>query len=229
MGFADLLLMLGIRYDSNEARDWGERLMSTLDREAKLASCKLAQERGAFPNWKGSLWERLGYAPMRNATVSTVAPTGTISIIAGCSSGIEPIFAGVFFRNVLNGERLRDFHPAVERALRERGQDPSAMGEADFTRLLGPGWNPAPEVSLAGHVGMQARFQRFSDSSVSKTINLPASATRQDVAHAYETAYAQGCKGITVYRDRSRPTQVLDRPDAEAQTSPGDAPACPSC
>jgi ribonucleoside-diphosphate reductase alpha chain len=229
MGFADLLLMLGLPYDSDGAREWGEKLMSVLDREAKSASRELARQRGAFPNWKGSLWERLGYEPLRNATVSTVAPTGTISIIAGCSSGIEPIFAGVFYRNVLSGKRLREVHPAVERVLREKGEDLSLVSEERLAALLGRAWSPAQSVPVEAHVRMQAVFQRHSDSSVSKTINLPNSATPQDVAAAYLAAYRQGCKGITIYRDGSRPAQVLERANPAETSSVAEAPTCPSC
>ncbi len=229
MGFADLLLLLGLPYDSDEARDWGERLMSFLDREAKQASRELARRRGPFPNWKGALWERLGYKPLRNATVSTVAPTGTISIIAGCSSGIEPIFSGVFYRNVLSGERLREVHPAVARVLKEQGKDPAGVTDEQLGALLGPAWSPAQAVAIEAHVRMQAVFQRHSDSSVSKTINLPERATPDDVARAYRLAYELGCKGITVYRDRSRPEQVLERASPGESASSGEAPSCPSC
>ncbi len=225
MGFADLLLMMNIPYDSEEARYWGEKLMSFLDREAKTASAELAKKRGAFPNWKGSLWQRLGYPKLRNATVSTVAPTGTISIIAGASSGIEPIFSGAFYRNVLSGERLLEVHPAVGRALERQGFLDSdlknELTDERLTSLLGRSWTPASKVSVDAHVKMQAVFQRHSDSSVSKTVNLPTTATPNDVFLAYMLAYREGCKGITVYRDRSRPTQVLE--------SAVSGPVCPSC
>lgn len=223
MGFADALLMLGLPYDSDEARDFGERVMATLDREAKLASQKLAKERGAFANWKGSLWQKLGYAPMRNATVTTVAPTGTISMIAGCSSGIEPIFSGFFFRNVLGGRRLVEVHPAVQAVLEKKGMKVDDLNEEKLAEWIGPAWRPAAKVSVADHVKMQAVFQRFSDSAVSKTINLPNSATVRDVENAYLLAYESGCKGITVYRDGSRETQVLESPKGT------DGSACPSC
>lgn len=229
MGFADLLLMRGLAYDSPEARQWGEKLMAFLDREAKAASRELAAKRGAFPNWKGSLWQRLGYKPLRNATVSTVAPTGTISIIAGCSSGIEPIFSGIFYRNVLSGERLREVHPAVERVLRARGADAGALTEERIAEALGNAWSPAQSVAVEAHVRMQAVFQRHSDSSVSKTINLPKNATIKNVAEAYLLAYRLGCKGITIYRDGSRPEQVLERADSAETSSVGEAPSCPSC
>lgn len=210
MGFADALLALDLPYDSPGGVAFGERIMSFLDRVAKQVSAELAAQRGAFPNWKGSLWRRLGYPPLRNSTVSTVAPTGTISMIAGASSGIEPIFAGIFSRNVLSGQRLREVHPAVERLIRAKKLDPSLLTEGDLEAALGPGWSPAYRVSVEGHVRMQAAFQRHSDSAVSKTINLPESATVADVQRAYELAYRMGCKGITVYRDQSRGQQVLE-------------------
>jgi ribonucleoside-diphosphate reductase alpha chain len=229
MGFADLLLMLGLPYDSDGAREWGEKLMSVLDREAKRASRELARERGAFPNWKESLWDRLGYKPMRNATVSTVAPTGTISIIAGCSSGIEPIFSGVFYRNVLSGKRLRDVHPAVEKLLHEKGEDVASVTDERLGELLGNAWSPAQSVPVTAHIAMQAAFQRHSDSSVSKTINLPNAATARDIAESYRLAYLRGCKGITVYRDGSRPAQVLERANPAETSSVAEGPTCPSC
>lgn len=194
MGLADLFLMLGIPYDTQEALDLGEKIMSVLDREAKAASRQLAKERGAFPNWKGSMWEKLGYPKMRNATVSTVAPTGTISVIAGVSSGIEPIFAPVFVRNVLDGKKLHEVHPLKDKV------DPKV-------------WRTTLEVPVGMHIEMQARFQRHSDSAVSKTINLSEFATPEDIERAYLLAYHHGCKGITIFRDRSKPTQVLERPE----------------
>ena len=217
MGFADLLLLMGFAYDSDEGRTWGERLMSFVDREAKRASAELAREQGAFPNFKDSLWADLGYPPLRNATVTTVAPTGTISIIAGASSGIEPIFSAMFTRNVLSGDRLVEVHPSVERALRDKGVAGARLEPEELSRVLGSAWSPAHLVSVEGHVRMQAAFQRFSDSGVSKTVNLPESATVADIGRAYQLAYDVGCKGITVYRDRSRPEQVLE------------AAYCPSC
>ena len=208
MGFADLLLGLGVPYDSPEARDIGERLMSFVDRRAKSASMRLAKERGAFPRFRQSLWAQLGYPEMRNATVSTIAPTGTISILAGCSSGIEPIFSAQFERHVLDGKVLSEVHPAVALAFQDRGGK-GAITEESLRAKLGASWSPARDLSVEAHLLMQAVFQRHSDSAVSKTINMPAGATREDVRRAYVRAYELGCKGITVYRDQSRPTQVL--------------------
>ncbi len=228
MGFADLLLLLGVPYASDEGRSWGERIMSVLDREAKRASMNLAKERGAFRGYSRSLWKRLGYPELRNATVSTVAPTGTISMIAGVSSGIEPIFSASFVRNVLSGARLQEVHPVVKRLFEsEGGKIPQDMDQALRDRL-GAVWSPAQDLSVRDHIRMQAVFQRHSDSAVSKTINLSESATIQDVRTAYELAYQTGCKGITVYRDRSRSSQVLDRFPPPIAPLDGES-YCPSC
>jgi ribonucleoside-diphosphate reductase alpha chain len=210
MGLADLLLYEGLPYGSEAALKRGEQVMSFLDREAKRASAKLAEERGVFPNWKGSLWQKLKFPKLRNATVSTVAPTGTISMIAGASSGIEPIFSGVFARNVLSGERLVSVHPAVSKLLQSRKLNSFEASDAALSQLLGDVWSPAQKVPVESHVRMQAAFQRHSDSAVSKTINLPEHASLNDIDHAYRLAFELGCKGITVYRDRSKPTQVLE-------------------
>ena len=231
MGYADLLLLVGIPYGSAKAIALGEQLMSFVDREAKSASRALAQERGPFANFRGSLWDRLGYPPLRNATVSTVAPTGTISILAGASSGIEPIFSAVYVRNVLSGSRLRDVHPSVARAFRLRDLNPEQVTEEEAAKVLGAAWTPAWKVPVEAHVRTQAAFQRHSDSAVSKTINLPEAATLADVRKAYLHAYDWGCKGITVYRDRSRSAQVLE-PAGPKEDLPGtaaDGIFCPSC
>lgn len=227
MGFADALLLLGIRYDSRDAVLFGERVMSVLDRAAKAASSTLAKEKGAFPAARGAIWKRLGYPALRNATVSTVAPTGTISMIAGVSSGIEPIFAGVFQRNVLGGAKLQEVHPAVRKLLSKRESE-GALSEADLSRLLGPAWQPAYQVSVEGHLQIQAAFQRHSDSAVSKTINLHQSASVDQVEQAYRRAYLLGCKGITVYRDQSRPSQVLEVKDS-GSVATANGQACENC
>jgi ribonucleoside-diphosphate reductase alpha chain len=228
MGFADLLMMEEVRYGSHQAVLRGEQIMSVLDREAKLASRALAVERGAFPNWKGSMWQKLGYSPLRNATVSTVAPTGTISLIAGASSGIEPLFSGVYTRNVLDGEQLVEIHPTVQKLLTSRGVPVDSIREEDIAGFLGPAWCPSQSVSVEFHVRMQAAFQRHSDSAVSKTINLPHSASREDISQAYLLADELSCKGITVYRDQSRPAQVLEH-GVKTVVSEGEGEWCPSC
>jgi ribonucleoside-diphosphate reductase alpha chain len=146
--------------------------------------------------------------------VSTVAPTGTISIIAGASSGIEPVYSAVFFRNVLSGARLVEIHPAVGRVLRKHGLRPDEVSDSSLAPLLekafGKAWAPARSLSVDAHVLMQAAFQRHCDSAVSKTVNLPHGAAPSEVARAYWLAYRTGCKGITIYRDRSRGAQVLE-------------------
>lgn len=228
MGFADFLLLKGISYASPEALQWGEKLMSFLDREAKRVSMMLASEKGPFPNWKGSLWHRLGYPALRNSTVSTVAPTGTISLLAGASSGIEPLFSGVFYRNVLNGQRLMEVHPAVEKLLKGKGISLESLNDDLIGRELGKAWSPSRNVPVETHVRMQSVFQRHSDSAVSKTINLPEQATVQDIQQAYEWAYDFGCKGITVYRDKSRSAQVLESAVPTVAENPK-AAFCPEC
>lgn len=227
MGLADLLLEMRIPFDSGEARKVGEQVMAFLEREARRYSAELAATKGAFPNWKGSLWSQLGFPKLRNATVTTVAPTGTISLIAGASGGIEPIFAGVFQRNVLDGAQLLDVHPTVEKVISKRGVSVSELTEEALNEALGGAWSPAQKVSVEGHVRMQAAFQRHSDSAVSKTINLPESARPEDVDRAYRLAYALGCKGITIYRDKSRTSQVLEKIPPGRMEGRGEV--CPQC
>lgn len=218
MGFAEVLIALGIPYDSPKALQFGDKLMSFFQKEAHLASAALAQTRGTFPAYAGSRWEERG-KPMRNATVTTIAPTGTISILAGCSSGIEPLFAVSFVRNVMEGTRLLEVNPLFEQAVRARGLHTSALLfqtaeqgtvtktklPADIKRLF----RTALEIKPEWHIRMQAAFQKHVDNAVSKTINLPQSATVTDIKKAYVLAWKLKCKGITVYRYGSRPGQVL--------------------
>lgn len=215
MGFADLLLRGNISYDSPLAREWGERIMSFLTREARRASIQVAKKRGAFSGFHRSMWKRLGYPPLRNATVSTVAPTGTISMLAGVSSGIEPIFSATYSRNVLSGRTLQEVHPVLKEVLAEKGLELNAVQDWDrfLTEQLGEVWSPSYQVSVEGHIEMQAAFQRHSDSAVSKTINLSSKATREEVKQAYLLAYRRGAKGVTVYRDQSKSQQVLVKED----------------
>jgi ribonucleoside-diphosphate reductase alpha chain len=218
MGWADALAALHVAYDSAEALALADKMAGFLEDESLAASRALADRRGPFPAWKGSRWQDTG--ELRNATTTTVAPTGTISIIAGCASGIEPIYALAYRRNVLDGAELTEVNPAFQRLAAERGiASPELFAEiaerggvrgndkvpADLQR-----WFPtAHEVDVGTHVRMQAAFQRHVHAAVSKTINLPRSASAVDVKAAYELAYELGCKGITVYRDGSREGQVL--------------------
>jgi len=219
MGFADMLIRLGIPYDSKEAVAFAGRLMRFVHRESLAASSQLAEQRGAFPNFDQSLHARTG-RKLRNATVNTIAPTGTISIIGGCSSGIEPLFAVSFVRNVLSGTRLFESHPLFERVARERGfhsrellaevaRSPSLAEvkgvPADVKKLF----VTAFDVPGRQHLEIQAAFQRSTDNAVSKTINLPVDATVEDVREIYLLAHRLRCKGITIYRYGSKAGQVL--------------------
>ncbi|RKX24157.1 MAG: ribonucleotide-diphosphate reductase subunit alpha [Candidatus Zixiibacteriota bacterium] len=219
MGWADMLIKLRLPYDSPDALTLADRVMEFVDSEAKSHSSELAKSRGRFPNWENSVYAREGVA-MRNAAVTTIAPTGTISIIAGCSSGIEPYYSLVYERNVLDGTRLREVNPLFEKAVRESGCYSDELVQRIASRCSIAQVQEIPEsiralfvtaedVSAEDHVKAQAAFQKHCDASVSKTINLPQSATREDVKAAYSLAYELGCKGVTVYRDNSRPNQVL--------------------
>ncbi|NIQ93466.1 MAG: ribonucleotide-diphosphate reductase subunit alpha, partial [Desulfuromonadales bacterium] len=181
-----------------------EELMSFIQQESIAASEELAHQRGAYPNFAGSLRQREGGAPMRNATVNTIAPTGTLSLIAGVSSGIEPVFAFEYERHVL-GTRLKEEHPLY---LRQKKSGKPLDAEVFITaRQISPEW----------HVRMQAAFQKYVDNAVSKTINFPAGATVEDVKKAFLLADELGCKGITVYRDKSRRSQVLNVCDSKCE------------
>ncbi|MBI1846424.1 MAG: ribonucleoside reductase class II [Candidatus Rokubacteria bacterium] len=222
MGWADLLFLLGIPYDSQEAIALGDRLMAFVKEKSHDQSSKLAEERGPFPNWSRSIYTTV--RPMRNSTVTTIAPTGTISMIAGCSSGVEPIFALAFEHRVKqsDGERVLTFvNETFEAIAREQGWFSDALMAEIAKRgtLHGiPGVPPeaervfrtAHEIVFEWHVRHQAAFQRYTDNGVSKTINLPNEATEGDVARAYRLAWELGCLGITVFRDGCKGEQVLN-------------------
>lgn len=219
MGFADMLIKLGIPYDSEQALQTGEKIMKFIEEEGHKRSVELGEERGSFANFKGSIWESK-YPAMRNATVTTIAPTGTISIIAGCSSGIEPIFAISFIRNVLSGTRLFETNPLFEMIAKERGfysaqllEEIARTGSVqkiagvpdDVKRLF----VTALDINSEWHVRMQAAYQKYTDNAVSKTVNLPTDATVEDVRKIYDMAWKLKCKGVTVFRYGSKPEQVL--------------------
>src|SRR5438445_569716 len=222
MGWADLLYLLGIPYDSDEAVELGGRLMAFVNEKAHDQSTKLAEERGPFPNWSHSNYKH--GRPMRNSTVTTIAPTGTISMIAGCSSGIEPIFALAFEHRVKqsDGERVLTFvNETFERLARDGGFFSDAlMAEIARRGTLHdiPGvpaaaervFRTSHEIGYEWHVRHQAAFQRYTDNGVSKTINLPHGASEEDVARAYLLAWELGCLGITVFRDGCKGEQVLN-------------------
>ncbi|HLM66544.1 MAG TPA: hypothetical protein VK358_03410, partial [Longimicrobium sp.] len=231
MGFADLLVRLGIPYNSPEGVEVGRRVMEFLDEESKKASETLAEKRGAFPEWEKSIWgpdESAARAPngerirpvrkLRNCNVTTVAPTGTISIFAGCSSGIEPLFAVAFMRNQA-GSLMPDVNDDFVRAARDGGWYSAELMEriareghihfAEVPQAVQRAFSTAHDITPEWHVRMQAAFQEHCDSAISKTTNFPNEATVQDVRKIYELAFDLGAKGVTVYRDGSRDGQVL--------------------
>ncbi len=219
MGFADMLIMLGIPYDSEDALKQGERVMQFVEKEAHKKSIEIAEKRGNFPNFEGSIWKEK-YSTFRNATLTTVAPTGTISIIAGCSSGIEPLFAVSFMRNVLSGARLFETNYLFEEMAKERGFYSAKLFEEiahtgsvqkidgvpdDVKRLF----VTALDIEPVWHIRMQAIFQKSTDNAVSKTVNLPNDAKPEDVREIYDLSWKLKCKGVTVFRYGSKPEQVL--------------------
>jgi ribonucleoside-diphosphate reductase alpha chain len=219
MGWADMLVELGIGYDSDDAIRLAHNVMGFIHEEAIKASEELAAERGAFPNWEESTWAAKGKR-VRNATLTTIAPTGTISIIAGVSSGIEPIFALAFVRNVMDNTELPEAHAALEDVLKQRGlyspdlmKSIAAVGglhDMDLPADLKKTFVTAHDVTPEWHIRMQAAFQDHIDNAVSKTVNFPNAARPEDVERVYLLAYELGVKGVTIYRDGSRQEQVLN-------------------
>jgi len=219
MGFADMLLMLGIPYNSEEAIAMADKVMGFIQKTGHEASRELASSRGLFPNYTGSIYDDKN-EPIRNATVTTIAPTGTISIISSCSSGIEPLFALAFTRTVMDGTALLEVNPLFKEIARERGFDSEEImrevaekgslhdieGIPDDIKRL---FVTAHDITPEWHIKMQSAFQSHTDNAVSKTVNFPNNATIEDVAEVYTLAYKLGCKGVTVYRDGSRDIQVL--------------------
>jgi len=230
MGFADMLIQLCIPYNSAEALQTGTDIMRFVNEEATKASVVLGKERGVFPAFEGSIYDVPDGPRVRNASRTTIAPTGTLSLIAGCSSGIEPLFALSYTKNILDGARLVEVNPHFEEAARDGGfyseelmqklADGAHLGEIDGVpdgaRRL---FVTAHEITPEGHVKMQAAFQQSTDNAVSKTVNFPQEATREDVTRVYRLAYEENLKGITIYRDRSRDAQVLTTGKKEKQVT----------
>ncbi|MHB0884280.1 MAG: vitamin B12-dependent ribonucleotide reductase [Bacillota bacterium] len=234
MGFADMLVRLGVAYDSKEAISLGRKLMAFIREKAREASRELAKKRGPFPNFSRSVY-RDG-EPVRNATTTTIAPTGTISMIAGCSSGIEPLFALSYVRTVLDQTKLIEVNPLFEQVAKERG----FYSEALMRKIAEVGsvheleevpadvravFKTAHDVSPEAHIAIQAAFQENTDNAVSKTVNFAHSATKEEVARVFELAYEMGCKGVTIYRDGSRDEQVLSTGSTSKTTADAEAAA----
>ncbi|MDO9565182.1 MAG: vitamin B12-dependent ribonucleotide reductase [Candidatus Desulfaltia sp.] len=220
MGFADMLIKMGISYDSEKAVAQAEKVMSLISEESKKASAALAEKRGNFPYYKGSVFDNPSTPYMRNATTTTIAPTGTISIIADTSSGIEPIFAVAYARHVLDGKFLPEIHPLFIKIARKEGfYNKELFGELSKTgSIQSLDFVPdnikklfitSHDISTKWHVKIQAAFQKYSDNAVSKTVNFPPDATKEDIKKVYLSAYKSGCKGVTIYRYGSRDHQVL--------------------
>ena len=235
MGWSDLLIQMGIRYDSEAALQMAEEVMQFIQQQTYRASAELASRRGVFPEWSRSAYNRgPNPQPMRNSAPVTIAPTGTISIIAGASSGIEPLFALSYVRNVMDNTRLVEGNAYFEAVARHEGFYSSELMEelansGSLDDLDVPGWvkdvfRVSHDINPQWHVQMQGAFQTYTDNAVSKTINFPRDATVADVAAAYQGAYDLGCKGITVYRDGSKADQVLSTGSANKATTPESNP-----
>lgn len=219
MGWADSLLMMGIPYNTEEAVQLGQDIMAFISEKGREASQELAKQRGAFPLFHESIL--LQGRPQRNATITTIAPTGTLSIIGGCSSGIEPVFAYVFIRNIMDGTELLEVNPVLKRQLEQRGlyseelmrriaDAGTVSGITELPEDLRRVFVSTHDISPEYHVRMQAAFQKSTDNAVSKTVNFTNKAAREDVAEVYSLAFSLGCKGVTIYRDGSRNGQVLN-------------------
>lgn len=225
MGFADMLIKLGIPYNSEEALNTAERLMKFITEEGRKVSIELAEEKGSFPEFENSIWKKRGYKTMRNSTITTIAPTSNLSIIAGCSHSIEPLFSITYIRNVQSslGTNLIETNLLFEKIARERGFYSKELMEKvlkegsiqhikeipeDVKRIFVVSHDISPEW----HVKIQAAFQKYTDNAVSKTVNFPHNATIEDIKKVYMLAYKLGCKGITVYRDGSRQFQIINTP-----------------
>jgi ribonucleoside-diphosphate reductase alpha chain len=233
MGYADMLIKLGIPYDSEEALSVAESVMSAIQNESKIKSSELAEKRGAFPTFEKSEYAAKGDKPLRNATTTTIAPTGTISIIADSSSGIEPIFALAYVRNVMDNNRLIESNPSFEDAVSRLGEEydkeyimdrvaehGSAREVEELPEDIKKIFATAHDISPEWHIRTQGIFQKYVDNAVSKTVNFSGSATREDIRKVYDLAYELNCKGVTVYRYASLDNQVLQKPAAEQKDQP---------
>ena len=232
MGFADTLYKLGVKYDSEEGIAWAKKIMKFVDDSAKEASSKLAQERGVFPFWDKSVYAGTDYRP-RNMAITTIAPTGTISVLADTSSGIEPVFSLGYQKNTVEGKTLYIVSPVLVEELKKRNIYSEELIEkivknggvlkdiAEIPQDLKNVFVTALEIEPEWHIKIQAAFQEFTDNAVSKTINLPEEATVDDVRNAYRLSYSLGTKGVTIYRSGSRSFEPMQK----VKTSPADVKA----
>ncbi len=226
MGFSDMLYQLGVSYNSDKALEVAEDVMEFIQKASHEASLAMAEQRGVFSNYEQSVFKDKKGCRYRNATTSTIAPTGTLSIISNCSSGIEPLFALSFVRRVMDNDELAEVNPYFEKVAKERGfYSTELMAEIASTGSIGAieeipedvrkVFVTAHDISPEWHVRMQAAFQKHTDNAVSKTVNLPNKASVEDVRKVYDLAYELGCKGVTIYRDGSRENQVLSVAEKE--------------
>ncbi len=232
MGFADMLIQLGQPYSSAEAIDTAEEVMSFIDQTALDTSVRLARERGSFPNYNKSIYAHADKPqPVRNATRTTIAPTGTISLLAGCSSGVEPLFAVSFVRRVMDNDEFFEVNPLFERIAKENGfysldllkkisHSGSIQGLDEIPRKYRRVFETAHDINPRNHIDIQAAFQKFTNNAVSKTINFGHLATEEDVKEAYLLSYTKGCKGVTIYRDGCRDNQVLNIGKTDKKAAP---------
>ncbi|NCO96913.1 MAG: adenosylcobalamin-dependent ribonucleoside-diphosphate reductase [Candidatus Aenigmarchaeota archaeon] len=231
MGFADMIIQLGIPYNSEEGVKAAEKVMKFITDEGRNMSEELGKQRGSFENFKGSVWEKKGYKHIRNATVTTIAPTSNISIVAGCSSSIEPLFAISYIRNVASslGQNLIEINPLFEKTAIQKGfysdelmKDVLSHGSIQIIKEIPDDvkkvFVTAHDIPPEWHVKMQAAFQKYTDNAVSKTVNFPHQTTPDDIESVYKLAYDLGCKGITVYRDGSRQFQIIKNSNKEKET-----------
>ncbi len=228
MGFADMLVRMNVRYGSSSSLELADRLISFIRKQAENASRRIAESRGSFPN----IGDSVIIGPRRNATVLSIAPTGTISLIAGCSSGIEPYYAVSYSRNVMDGQHFEEVLPLFISAAKQGGfYSPELLRKMtgahsvhdieEIPKEVRDIFVTAHEVPAELQIDLQATFQKHVDNAVSKTINLPATASWKDIYHALTYAHLKGCKGLTVYREGSKPGQVL--------TTIKDTSTCPAC
>ena len=219
MGWADMLLYMGIPYDSEEAVALAEQVMKFITETGRTASAKLAEIRGTFPLFEESIYASA--KPLRNATITTIAPTGTLSIIAGCSSGVEPVFAYVYIRNIMDHTEMIEVNPVLRMELEKRGlyheelmhriaKEGTLQHIEELPEEIRRIFVCSHDISPFYHVRMQAAFQKHTDNAVSKTVNFPHNATVKEVQEVFELAYQLDCKGVTIYRDGSRDNQVLN-------------------